>query len=166
MECALLRCRNWKAVSEAHIYISAIGKPSKCSSNGRSRTAGAPESQIQTKRQWRRAVRNARSEEATETVSKARAQQSGHKHRCEHSPALCPPCCTTTPERRSVPYSSCFVDWNAVSYDHTRPTRRCSGRALRPRSVAFWQVILCRASFCSRPRAAERQAVSPLPSIA
>jgi hypothetical protein len=37
-----------------------------------------------------------------------KAQRSGHKHRCEHSPALCPPRCATRPERGTMPMNSPF----------------------------------------------------------
>jgi hypothetical protein len=44
-----------------------------------------------------------------EAVGIPKAQRSGRKHRCEHSPALHPPRCATKPERGLVPESMPFL---------------------------------------------------------
>ena len=81
-------------------------------------------------------MRNAPCVPASEAVSRATARRSGRKHRCEHSPALRSPRRAPKPERGSMPESCCFGHWNAVSYQSTRPTRRCS-RPLRAEIVGI-----------------------------
>ena len=73
---------------------------------------------------------------ANEAVSIKGAQRSGHKHRCEHSPALCPPRCAT-PYPNVIQCHSAVrsIDWNALllylSAQHGVPADRFARKIVR-----------------------------------
>jgi len=116
---------------------------------------GAPEGRSKPKSQPRRALRNAPSVPANKAVRGARAQRSGHKHRCEHSPALCPPRCAAIPRTwYRAREAAVFTDWNAVF--NPRPAQHgiAADRFARE-IVRFWKL------FSSALAAAECQAVGP-----
>ena len=117
---------------DAHAYAAVIERQSGCIPRRRSRTArrarmaGACQVSGAARLAERSLCANERSREHPEGAAK-RAHTP-----LTLSPAVRPPRRAPTPERRSVPYNSCFLDWKAVSYEYTRPTRRCS-RPLRAR---------------------------------
>ena len=76
-ECARLRRRDWQAAWDTHSYVAAIEKPFTCVSNGGRVPRGAPERQVQSIQQWRRAVRNARFLERARPSAERRRSKAG-----------------------------------------------------------------------------------------